>query len=90
MCLIDNKGVLAALLSCKASAAYFEPILDFITSWEVSKGVCPWFERVSSSANIADGPSSGCNQLLRGVAQSEFVLDGFLDRVAQGRDCPRG
>ena len=30
VCFIDNEGVLGSLTSCKASAAYFEPILDFI------------------------------------------------------------
>ena len=89
VCFIDNEGVLGSLISCKASAAYFAPILDFITSWEEEKFVCPWYERVPARQTLQTAPLQTATSFGPG-SRSGFSVPSFVSRVAHARDCPRG
>ena len=56
-CLRRQRRSVGSLVACKSTAHYFDPILSMIVDWEERAVVSPWYERVSSVANIADGPS---------------------------------
>ena len=79
--LVDNEGVLGSLVACKSTADYFDPILSMIVSWEEKAVVSPWYERVSSVANIADGPSRNDFSDLVGVPRSSLDVAALVAKV---------
>ena len=49
-----------------------------LVCWE-SHAMCPWFERVASSANIADVPSRNDCALLRREPKDEILFDACVE-----------
>eukprot|EP00435_Cladocopium_sp_Y103_P041937 s386_g11.t1 len=56
---LDNEAVLSRLIAGRADSTLDGLIFQSVLEWERSSGVCAWFERVASAANVADAPSRG-------------------------------
>ena len=64
---LDNDGALGSFIACKTSLPEAEPILQFLVEHLERSFLTLWYERVSSEANIADGPFRNDVSLLAGV-----------------------
>ena len=64
---LDNDGALGSFIACKTSLPEAEPILQFLVEHLERSFLALWYERVSSEANIADGPFRNDVSLLAGV-----------------------
>ena len=65
---------------------------EWLADWEERASAFPWFERVSSAANIADGQSRDDCHLLPGVRREEcdlrslvFALQRFVPELSVSR-----
>ena len=56
---VDNEAVLARLVSGRGGGEIGNLIFSGVMNWECEANVLAWYERVPSSANIADAPSRG-------------------------------
>ena len=56
---VDNDAVLSRLVSGRGGGKIDNKILQHVLAWEQSSNVRAWYERVPSSANVADAPSRG-------------------------------
>ena len=56
---VDNEAVLARLVSGRGGGEIGNLIFSGVMKWECEANVLAWYERVPSSANIADAPSRG-------------------------------
>ena len=84
VCFVDNDGVLGSFVGCKSSSAGFCSFLKALTRFESFAAITPWFERVSSIANIADGPSRGDFSAVNSVNRASVDLSRLADAVVQG------
>ena len=57
ICYCDNDAALAALIRCASDAPVVAAQLTKLSSYEDSRNVHVWFERVESAANPSDDPS---------------------------------
>ncbi|CAE7356169.1 RE1, partial [Symbiodinium sp. KB8] len=78
VCFVDNEAAKSAFIATKSPSDQFGLLLDWLASWEERHSTFPWFERVSSAANIADGPSRGDFSILREVQRDDLDLPQLL------------
>ncbi|CAE7430324.1 GIP [Symbiodinium sp. CCMP2456] len=64
----------SAFIAARTPSAQFGALLEWLACWEEKHSTFPWFERVSSAANIADGPSRDNFGLLKGVQRDDCDL----------------
>ncbi|CAE7346353.1 unnamed protein product [Symbiodinium sp. KB8] len=84
VCFVDNDGVLGSFVGCKSSSASFTSFLKAVTRFESFAAITPWFERVSSIANVADGPSRGDFGAVKTVNRASVDPDRLAKAVVQG------
>ncbi|CAE6949411.1 unnamed protein product [Symbiodinium sp. CCMP2456] len=74
VCFVDNEAAKSAFIAAKTPSVQFGALLEWLACWEERHSTFPWFERVSSAANIADGPSRDSFDLLKGVQRDDCDL----------------
>ena len=78
VCFVDNEAAKSAFIATKSPSDQFGLLLDWLASWEERHSTFPWFERVSSAANISDGPSRNDFSILQGVQLDDLDLSQLL------------
>ena len=78
MCFVDNEAAKSAFIATKTPSVQFGLLLEWLAAWEERHSTFPWFERVSSAANIADGPSRDDFGILLEVQRDELDLPQLL------------
>ena len=76
-CFVDNDASRYALIKGYARKDVAGGVLKQIASMECEYGMVPWFARVNSESNIADGPSRLKTELVRRL--------GFRDKSSEAR-----
>ena len=56
---VDNDAVLHRLISGRGGNHVDNQIFQRVLTWECDSNILAWYERVPSSANVADAPSRG-------------------------------
>ena len=84
---LDNDGALASFIACKTSLPETDPILRFLVEHLERSFLTLWYERVSSEANITDGPSRNGVNLLGDLGRVSAELLGSVTNIA-GRAQP--
>ena len=65
VCYLDNDAARAGLIRMRGANEVAEAFLNEIAKLEVSFSYRPWYGRVPTSSNIADGPSrADCSEVL--------------------------
>ena len=87
---IDNTAAQSALINAGSSNQYSSSIIYTYLEHEQHLQLRPWFARVGTYSNIADGPSRGDFALVRklGATVKEFtedVFDFIIDRIVNNR-----
>ena len=78
VCFVDNEAAKSAFIATKTPSVQFGLLLEWLAAWEERHSTFPWFERVSSAANIADGPSRDDFGILLEVQRDELDLPQLL------------
>ena len=81
---LDNDGALGSFIACKSSIAEAGQILEFLTETLESIFLSLWYERVSSEANIADGPSRNDSSSLSMATRVQVNLEALVQDIAKG------
>ena len=84
VCFVDNDGVFGSFVGCKSSSSSFTSFLETVTRFESFAAITPWFERVSSIANVADGPSRGDFSAVNSVNRASVDPKRLAKAVVQG------
>ncbi|CAE7836630.1 unnamed protein product [Symbiodinium sp. CCMP2592] len=78
VCFVDNEAAKSAFIAGKSPCVHFSALSEWLSDWEERASSFPWFERVSSAANIADGPSRDDCSHLAGVRRDEIDLQSII------------
>jgi len=74
---IDNESArIAAIKAYSPVLASLNIIVECI-GWDYSHGSSPWYARVPTCANIADGPSRMCGKEVRALLNASCVVPVF-------------
>ena len=79
ICFLDNDGARHKCIHCYARLEPANSWIESIITLEASMHLKPWYARMGTSSNIADGPSLDLSaKCLRGVVRARPSLDSVL------------
>ena len=78
---VDNEAVLSRLISGRGGGTIDNRIFQNILTWECDASICAWYERVPSSANVADAPSRGDVSGLCPECKIDICISSVLDTL---------
>ena len=71
----DNNGVRDSLISCSSKNASAKKLLVATMALECEYQLTPWYARIPTDSNLADGPSRYRCQKLQSMGASECIID---------------
>jgi hypothetical protein len=84
---VDNEAVLHRLVSGRGGNHVDNRIFQHVLAWECDSDILAWYERVPSSANVADALSRGDVSNLDPSLETTVNVTGVLKNLFES--CPR-
>ena len=83
ICFVDNNSARDVAISGSGRNVVARSLIDFLLKLEMAVCAAPWYARVPTPSNVADGPSRGESDLLiqRGVRLSHVQVE--LDQIME-------